>query len=102
MSRCVLSNIRDHTLVYNSPALIDLRQAHANVDALKMMKEAGATNIEADGIAIFEAASYEKIFEVFADDDYKKIVIPDEERFLDRSKFTALPCDMAPVYDDPS
>ena len=35
--------------------------AHANGDALQQLKETGFGTIEADGIAIFEAKTYEKI-----------------------------------------
>lgn len=36
------------------------------------------------GIAIFEAESVEKIYEVFQDEEYTRVVIPDEERFFIR------------------
>ena len=38
------------------------------------------------GMAIFEAESIEKIYEVFADEEYVRLVIPDEERLFVRSK----------------
>ncbi|KAI0633463.1 hypothetical protein C8Q77DRAFT_1073322 [Trametes polyzona] len=38
------------------------------------------------GIAVFEAESYEKILEVFASEEYKQHVYPDEANFTDRSK----------------
>ncbi|CDO76017.1 hypothetical protein BN946_scf184665.g9 [Trametes cinnabarina] len=38
------------------------------------------------GIAVFEAQSYEKIFEVFQSEEYKRIVLPDEANFIERSK----------------
>ena len=38
------------------------------------------------GIAVFEAESYEKIIEVFTSPDYARVVVPDEEKFFDRTK----------------
>ncbi|KAL7281347.1 hypothetical protein PYCCODRAFT_1364835 [Trametes coccinea BRFM310] len=38
------------------------------------------------GIAVFEAESYEKIFEVFQSEEYKRVVLPDEANFIERSK----------------
>ena len=67
-----------------------------------MMTDAGWPHMDCDGMAIFEASSYQKIFEVFMDDDYKKIVVPDEEKFLDKSKSLAFPADVISVFDDPT
>jgi len=77
-------------------------QAHGNTEALQQLKDASFPNLEADGMAIFEASSYEKIFEVFTDEDYKKTVVPDEEKFLNKSKSLAFPADIVPVFDDPT
>ena len=67
-----------------------------------MLKHAGAPLGDCDGIAIFEGPSYEKIFETFQDEEYQKTVIPDEEKFLDRARSTAIPVDIVPVFDDPT
>lgn len=77
-------------------------QAHNNTEALQHLKDTGFPNLEADGMAIFEASSYKKIFEVFTDDDYKKIVVPDEEKFLNKSKSLGFPADIVPGFDDPT
>jgi len=69
---------------------------------LQQLKAAGFPNLEADGMAIFEAPTYEKIFKVFQDEDYNKIVVPDEERFLNRGKSLAFPADVIPIFDDPT
>jgi hypothetical protein len=53
-------------------------------------------------MAIFEAKTYEKIYEIFIDEDYKKTVVPDEEQFLDRGKSLAMPLDIVPIFDDPT
>lgn len=52
-----------------------------------------------DGLAIFEAESYDKIIEVFTSEEYKKNAIPDEEKFLDRSKIICFPADLVTVID---
>ena len=43
------------------------------------------------GMAIFEAESMEKIFEIFTDEEYLRLVRPDEEKFISLmdAKFTA-------------
>ena len=53
-------------------------------------------------MAIFEAANWEKLFEVFQDEEYVKTVIPDEETFLDRASSQAFPSTLVGVFDDPS
>ena len=35
-------------------------------------------------MAIFEAESSEKLWAVFQDEEYHKLVVPDEEKFLDK------------------
>lgn len=35
-------------------------------------------------MTIFEANSLKKIAEVFTDEEYLRVVVPDEERFMDR------------------
>ncbi|EJF65176.1 hypothetical protein DICSQDRAFT_42028, partial [Dichomitus squalens LYAD-421 SS1] len=35
------------------------------------------------GIAIFEATTLEKIFEIFQDEEYLRVVVPDELKFFD-------------------
>jgi EthD domain len=51
------------------------------------------------GLAIFEADSYEKIFAVFKDEDYLKIVVPDELKFIDRDNCQMLPLDLGTILD---
>ncbi|TBU29487.1 hypothetical protein BD309DRAFT_149726 [Dichomitus squalens] len=43
------------------------------------------------GIALFEAESYDKIMEIFASEEYNAIGLPDEQKFLDRSKTGFIP-----------
>lgn len=69
---------------------------------MEQLKGVGFPTIACDGMAIFEAASFEKIFEVFQDQEYIDTVIPDEENFLDRKKSQAFPATLATVFDEPS
>ena len=66
------------------------------------LKEVGFPTTNCDGMAIFEAATWDKLFEVFKDEEYVKTAIPDEEIFLDRSKTQAFPSTLVGVFDDPS
>ncbi|KAJ7903415.1 hypothetical protein B0H14DRAFT_2664824 [Mycena olivaceomarginata] len=52
-----------------------------------------------DGMAIFEAESYAKIFEVFQSEEYSKVIIPDDEKFVDRANWQMLPFDLNTVVD---
>ncbi|MCJ1458969.1 hypothetical protein MMC28_009346 [Mycoblastus sanguinarius] len=97
----------EHSQVFSSIAvvkknLLSYEQAHGNSEALEQLKQVGFPVAEADGMAIFEAVSYEKIFECFTDDEYKKVVVPDEEKFLDRGKSLAFPAGIVNVFDDPT
>ena len=38
--------------------------------------------------------------EVFTDEEYQKVVIPDEEKFLDRSKASVIPTDLVTMIDE--
>lgn len=77
-------------------------KAHNNEEMSKQLKGMGFPSADCDGMAIFEAYSYEKIAECFQDEDYKKEVIPDEEKFLDRGRSMAFPADLVSVIDDPT
>ena len=52
-----------------------------------------------DGIAIFKAESYEKILECFTNEEYLTVVVPDEEKFLDRDRIAILPSDLVTIID---
>ncbi|KAJ7773436.1 hypothetical protein B0H16DRAFT_1512344 [Mycena metata] len=68
--------------------LLRYEQAHTNESVLS-----------ADAMGIFEADSYAKIFEVFQSEEYKRIVIPDEECYLDRNATQMLPLDLLSIID---
>ena len=64
--------------------LLKYEQCHQNAAQLQKFKDAGFTVPDFDGIAIFEAESYDKIMAVFTSEEYKTKAIPDEENYLDR------------------
>ena len=37
-------------------------------------------------IAVYEALSYEKIFECLEDEEFRKVIAPEEEKLLDQSR----------------
>lgn len=52
-----------------------------------------------DGLAIFEAESYDKIMAVFSSEEYQEKAVKDEEKFLDRSRIFCFPADLATVTE---
>ncbi|KAJ6576622.1 hypothetical protein DFH09DRAFT_1149881 [Mycena vulgaris] len=80
--------------------LIKYEQAYTNQSVLLQLVEGmGLTMHEWDGMAIFEAESYAKIFEVFQNEEYKRIVVPDEHKFVDREASQIFPLDLFTVID---
>lgn len=67
-----------------------------------MMKDSGYPVADYDGIAIFEGPSYEKIIECFKDEEYQKVVEPDADKFMDRTRTTAVPMDIFSIFSDPT
>jgi len=67
-----------------------------------LLKDSGYPVADCDGIAIFEAPSYAKIIECFKDDEYQKAVEPDEDKFMDRTRTTAIPVDIISIFSDPT
>lgn len=55
--------------------------------------------MDCDGIAVFEAESYEKILAVFSSQEYHQKAVPDEENYLDRSRIFTFPADLVTVID---
>ncbi len=47
-----------------------------------------------------ETESYEKILECFTNEEYLTVVVPDEEKFLDRDRIAILPPDLVTVIDN--
>ncbi|KAJ7261845.1 hypothetical protein B0H12DRAFT_1013346 [Mycena haematopus] len=82
--------------------ILKYEQAHTNEAVLKQITKmnqlSGAPN-EWDGIAIFEAESYEKISEVIQNEEYQKILVPDGDNFLDVQNCQMLPLDLITFLD---
>ncbi|KAK4693959.1 hypothetical protein P7C71_g3529, partial [Lecanoromycetidae sp. Uapishka_2] len=53
-------------------------------------------------VAIYEASSYEKLFECFEDEEFVKTVTPEEEKLLDGKRSLAFPVDIVSIFDDPT
>ena len=51
------------------------------------------------GIAIFEATSLDKIFEIFQDEEYLRVVVPDELNFFDHDNAQILAGPFATIID---
>ncbi|KAJ3553104.1 hypothetical protein NM688_g3795 [Phlebia brevispora] len=82
--------------------LTKYEQFHVNPELSNQMA-AGLGNNERTpfwGIVTFEAESYEKINEVFQHPDYLRVVFPDEENILDRSKSLILAGEYATFFRD--
>lgn len=53
-------------------------------------------------MAIIEATSWDKLFEVFKEGEYLKTVVQDEENFIDLSKSQVFPSMLVGILDEPS
>ena len=82
--------------------ILGILQVHVDEGVSTKLKEMGLGLLEADGMAIFEAISWDKLLEVFQDQEYQNVVVPDEEKFIDRKKALAFPSSVVPVFDDPT
>ncbi|KAF8184646.1 kinase-like domain-containing protein [Mycena galopus ATCC 62051] len=72
--------------------LLKYEQGHVNGTVVQQLAQMmGAPVTEWNGMAIFEGESLAKIFEVFQSEQYQKIIVPDEENFIDRTKFQMIP-----------
>ncbi|THU80255.1 hypothetical protein K435DRAFT_607717, partial [Dendrothele bispora CBS 962.96] len=79
--------------------LLKYEQLHVNQNTRILLQGLNVPLIDCDGVGVFEAESYEKIFEVFNDPEFKAIIEPDEERFLDRAKTRVIPLDFLAFID---
>ncbi|KAJ7691627.1 hypothetical protein B0H17DRAFT_559331 [Mycena rosella] len=79
--------------------LIKYEQAHINQSALMQIHRIGGAPCEWDGMGTFEAESYAKIFEVFENEEYLRVVKPDEANYLARDECQLLPLDLLTVLE---
>lgn len=61
-------------------------QFHIDAPFASSLSQAGIPIAEYDGGAEFWAESYEAAMAVFQDEEYHRVVVPDEMKFLDREK----------------
>ncbi|KAJ7903414.1 hypothetical protein B0H14DRAFT_3421638 [Mycena olivaceomarginata] len=83
-------------------SLLKYEQAHVNHPVLQQIAQMipGAPTPEWDGMAIFEGESYAQIFEVFQNEEYQKVIVPDEQHFIDRLNCQMLPFDLNTVIGE--
>ncbi|KAF8206287.1 EthD domain-containing protein [Mycena galopus ATCC 62051] len=80
--------------------LLKYEQGHTNYPVLEQMAQmTGAPIPEWDGMAIFEAESYAKFFEIVQSEEYQKILVPDEDLFIDRHTLQMIPLDLMTVLE---
>ncbi|KAI8994044.1 hypothetical protein BD414DRAFT_481225 [Trametes punicea] len=79
-----------HANVFSSIAiakrnLLKYEQFHLdrNYDDIVVAQTLAKSKSPFRGIAIFEATSLDKIFEIFQDEEYLRVVVPDEDKFFD-------------------
>ncbi|KAI9848500.1 MAG: hypothetical protein M1838_000500 [Thelocarpon superellum] len=80
--------------------LIKYEQTHYFNDAAQAAQKDGFPVADYDGIVIFDVSSYDKFTEVLASKEYNEIVVPDEEKFLDRKRYVAYPTRVVTVFDN--
>ncbi|KAL6717767.1 hypothetical protein ACLMJK_003852 [Lecanora helva] len=78
--------------------LLSYEQSHANPESVQQLTHVGFPCSDADGMAIFEAESSEKLWAVFQDEEYHKVAVPDEEKFMDRERSLAFPAEIVSVF----
>ncbi|KAF8899395.1 hypothetical protein BD779DRAFT_1465317 [Infundibulicybe gibba] len=79
--------------------LLKYEQAHTSEQTIPLINSIGFSTAKWDGIAVFEATSYDKILAIFDSEEYKNIVIPDELKFADRDANLMLPLDLLEVIN---
>ncbi|THH15368.1 hypothetical protein EUX98_g9478 [Antrodiella citrinella] len=79
--------------------LIKYEQFHFNADLNKELAKVGLYKSPYYGIANFEAESDEKLLEVFEDPEYKRLLLPDEDKFFDKSMSELIVGKMAVFID---
>ncbi|KAJ6571157.1 hypothetical protein B0H19DRAFT_1129310 [Mycena capillaripes] len=76
-----------------------VHKAHTNDQMLQSISKAGFKVAEWDGMAIFEAESYEKLMEIFTNEEFLKVVIPDAGKVMDASDLQFMPLDLITPVD---
>ncbi|KAF9021123.1 hypothetical protein BDZ89DRAFT_1071690 [Hymenopellis radicata] len=82
-----------------SKVILKYEQMHVNDETSALLKGMGALTCEWDGIAIMEGESFEKVLSITSSEEYFKVLVPDEEEFLDRAKTTVVPMNFGTFKD---
>ncbi|KAI0674924.1 hypothetical protein C8Q78DRAFT_1066822 [Trametes maxima] len=97
-----------HANIFSSIAiakrnLLKYEQFHLdpNYDGIVAAQSLAQTKTSFRGIAIFEATSLDKIFEIFQDEEYLSVVVPDERKFFDHEKAQILAGPFVSIIDKP-
>ncbi|KAI0633464.1 hypothetical protein C8Q77DRAFT_1073323 [Trametes polyzona] len=95
-----------HANVFSSIAiakrnLLKYEQFHLDrsYDSVLATHRLAKTPTQFRGIAIFEATSIDKILEIFEDEEYLRVVVPDEQEFFDPEKAQILAGPFASIID---
>ncbi|KAK7043899.1 hypothetical protein VNI00_008065 [Paramarasmius palmivorus] len=65
-----------------------------------MLASTGAVTFPGyDGIAIFEGNSFDELLSVLSSPEHEEIIVPDEEKFLDRNATITIPLNFAVILD---
>ncbi|KAK0202406.1 hypothetical protein DFS33DRAFT_1339873 [Desarmillaria ectypa] len=76
-------------------------QMHVNDETNALLKQMGAQTCDWDGIAIMEGESSEKVLGIMRNEEYERVLVPDELGFLDREKTQVLPLNFGVFIDRP-
>ncbi|EGO19071.1 hypothetical protein SERLADRAFT_339737, partial [Serpula lacrymans var. lacrymans S7.9] len=79
----------DHSKLFNSlpvvkKNILKYEQAHANPVVSQAIGEAGLNVSPWDAMAVFEAATFEALTEVFTDEEYRRVVAAEELKFFEK------------------
>ncbi|GLB43689.1 putative ethD domain containing protein [Lyophyllum shimeji] len=91
-----------HGDLFRSPDIVKVikyEQGHANDEFFVGPRRMGLPVAEWDGLMILDGESYEKLFAVFASEEYAQKVASDKVNFIDRPKCQILPLDLATLLE---
>ncbi|KII93020.1 hypothetical protein PLICRDRAFT_100963 [Plicaturopsis crispa FD-325 SS-3] len=93
--------LEHHAPLFSSVAIVKknilkYEQAHLSEAA---QQASSLPTLPFDGIVTLETESFEKLLEVYGDPEYARVVVPDEERFMDRLTMQVFPATVATVMD---
>ncbi|KAL6721506.1 hypothetical protein ACLMJK_000610 [Lecanora helva] len=82
--------------------ILKYEQIHVDTKFRESLRDGGMPVSDYDGIVLLEAASVEKIKEVFVDQEYLDKLKPDEEKFCERTTFQMFPVKTVTILDQTS